>query len=370
MKSLSTNNLFKNCIDATEDPHLCEKIKNDISNSKYYERIVVIVIDALRADFIPSISFNSEFNTTLPFTEALIKNKTAMSFIKKVHSPTVTMPRIRTLATGDISNFMDALTNLDASELNEDSILYQAQLNNLKSIFYGDETWLKLFPNLFIRSEGTHSFFVTDYQEVDTNVTRHLKLELSKKDWDIMILHYLGVDHIGHAYGPYSDLLPIKLKEMDEVIKYVYYELKRESEMQSLIVICGDHGMTAAGSHGGITKSELLTPLIFINTNSSEFHSKDSINMVDQVDFVPTLSRGIENYTLHLQFDKLYAFKRIQSTFLKIFNYKKENTEEVNNNDNNTPFARNTAASSNCINYEVACEVLVHSNNTPCYYPP
>ncbi|KAF8771810.1 GPI ethanolamine phosphate transferase 2 like protein [Argiope bruennichi] len=264
-------------------------MKNNISNSKQYERIILIVIDALRADFIPFISSNSEFKTTMPFIEALMKNKTAISFINKVHSPTVTMPRIKTLVTGDISNFMDALTNLDASELFEDSILHQAQLNNLKSIFYGDETWLKLFPNIFIRSEGTHSFFVTDYQEVDINVTRHLESELSKKDWDIMILHYLGVDHIGHAYGPYSDLMPIKLREMDEVIKYIYNKLKHESEMQSLIVICGDHGMTAAGSHGGITKSELLTPLVFINTNPHKFHSKN-IKMVDQVDFATTLS--------------------------------------------------------------------------------
>ena len=67
---------------------------------------------------------------------------------------------------------------------------------------YGDDTWLKLFPGRFTREEGTSSFFVTDYKEVDTNVTRHLDDELQRTDWDIMILHYLGLDHIGHLAGP------------------------------------------------------------------------------------------------------------------------------------------------------------------------
>lgn len=38
---------------------------------------------------------------------------------------------------------------------------------------YGDDTWLKLFPDFFVRAEGTTSFFVADYTEVDNNVTRH-----------------------------------------------------------------------------------------------------------------------------------------------------------------------------------------------------
>lgn len=40
--------------------------------------------------------------------------------------------------------------------------------------------------------------------EVDNNVTRHLSSELEKDDWSVLILHYLGLDHIGHLEGPYS----------------------------------------------------------------------------------------------------------------------------------------------------------------------
>jgi hypothetical protein len=37
---------------------------------------------------------------------------------------------------------------------------------------------------------------------VDNNVTRHIPEELLNTDWNAMVLHYLGLDHIGHKAGP------------------------------------------------------------------------------------------------------------------------------------------------------------------------
>ena len=53
-------------------------------------------------------------------------------------------------------------------------------------------------------------------------MTRHLKEELSAEDWDMMTLHYLGLDHIGHMYGPTSNLVAPKLLEMDAVVHQIY----------------------------------------------------------------------------------------------------------------------------------------------------
>lgn len=41
-----------------------------------------------------------------------------------------------------------------------------------------------------------------DFTEVDNNVTRNIAPELEHKDWGLMVLHYLGLDHIGHKSGP------------------------------------------------------------------------------------------------------------------------------------------------------------------------
>lgn len=42
----------------------------------------------------------------------------------------------------------------------------------------------------------------------------------------MMILHFLGLDHIGHVEGPFSDKVPGKLKEMDSVIEEIYEAMK------------------------------------------------------------------------------------------------------------------------------------------------
>ncbi|KAJ8872894.1 hypothetical protein PR048_026510 [Dryococelus australis] len=61
--------------------------------------------------------------------------------------------------------------------------------------------------------------------QVDDNVTRHLDSELSAADWDIMVLHYLGLDHIGHLEGPKSPKVGPKLQEMDKVAKEIHTRL-------------------------------------------------------------------------------------------------------------------------------------------------
>jgi ethanolaminephosphotransferase len=58
-----------------------------------------------------------------------------------------------------------------------------------------------------------------------------LDRELSSADWDVLILHYLGLDHIGHLAGPQSSLIAPKLQEMDSIVKYIFEEL--EVKMQA-----------------------------------------------------------------------------------------------------------------------------------------
>ena len=57
---------------------------------------------------------------------------------------------------------------------------------------------------------------------MDDNVTRHLDRELGAEDWDVMVLHYLGLDHIGHLAGPLSPLVAPKLRQMDDIVKRIY----------------------------------------------------------------------------------------------------------------------------------------------------
>lgn len=65
-----------------------------------------------------------------------------------------------------MSSFIDVVLNFDTKELKIDNIVHQATKSDKKVVFYGDDTWVKLFPHQFYRSEGTSSFYVNDYSEV------------------------------------------------------------------------------------------------------------------------------------------------------------------------------------------------------------
>lgn len=63
------------------------------------------------------------------------------------------------------------------------------------------------------------SFNVKDLHTVDNGILLHLVPEVRRNDWDIVIAHFLGVDHCGHRYGPYHSEMAKKLLQMDEVIR-------------------------------------------------------------------------------------------------------------------------------------------------------
>jgi len=166
-----------------------------------FDKVIFMVVDALRSDFV--YSDKSGFS----FTQGLIRSGEAIPFTTHATSPTITMPRIKAITTGSIPSFLDVILNFAESDTtstlaNQDTWLAQMQARGGKLVMYGDDTWLKLFPNTFSRADGTSSFFVSDFTEVDQNVTRHVADELRAKDWDAWIMHYLGLDHIGHKTGP------------------------------------------------------------------------------------------------------------------------------------------------------------------------
>lgn len=114
-----------------------------------------MVIDAFRGSFL----YGNE--TFMNFTKQLLTEKQSFGFIGKAQAPTVTLPRIKALTSGGIPNFLDFLLNFKSSALQEDNWLAQFHHLGKKLIFYGDDTWLKLFPGHFTRFEGTTSFFVS-----------------------------------------------------------------------------------------------------------------------------------------------------------------------------------------------------------------
>lgn len=278
-----------------------EALEDSLPPVAPFDKVVFMVVDALRSDFVYS-------NTSgFKFTQSLIHDGAAIPFTAHATSPTITMPRIKAITTGSIPSFLDVILNFAESDTTstlatQDTWLAQMKAKGTgKMVMYGDDTWLKLFPNFFDRADGTSSFFVSDFTEVDNNVTRHVPEELQNDDWNTMVLHYLGLDHIGHKAGPRSPNMIPKQREMDGIVRQIYEAIETKDYLASaLLVLCGDHGMNDAGNHGGSAPGETSPALVFLSPKlkmissgletPAPYHEEFRYyNYVEQSDIAPTL---------------------------------------------------------------------------------
>ena len=150
------------------------------------------------------------------------------------------------------------------------------------------------------------SFNVEDLHSVDNGVIEHL-FPLMRKgggDWDLLIGHFLGVDHVGHRVGPGHDIMKTKLQQMDDVLRQVVEEL----DDHTLLVVLGDHGMDPKGDHGGdgiletssamwiysktrplqLLSTDIVPPTIMTNTTFP--NAPSSHRSIQQIDLVPSLA--------------------------------------------------------------------------------
>ncbi|KAE8286251.1 GPI ethanolamine phosphate transferase 2 [Larimichthys crocea] len=137
------------------------------------------------------------------------------------------------LTTGSIPGFIDVVMNLNSPALLEDNLIWQAKTAGKRIVFYGDDTWVRLFPKHFMEHDGTTSFFVSDYTE------------------------------------------------------------EAEGSLPYLLVLCGDHGMSETGSHGGSSEPEVNTPLVLISPAFKRKAGMEKPGVVEQVDLTPTLALGL-----------------------------------------------------------------------------
>jgi phosphatidylinositol glycan class O len=183
--------------------------------------------------------------------------------------PTVTMQRLKGLTTGGMPTFIDFKDNFGTSDvIDVDNLLKQLVKNNRKITFMGDDTWTDLFPvkEYFTRSYPYPSFNVKDLDTVDNGVISHLIPEIKEptSKWDVIIAHFLGVDHAGHTFSPRHPRMSSKLEQMNEMLKTVFNAVDDDT----VVVVFGDHGMTKDGNHGGSSSQEKRAAL-YIHTSEN-----------------------------------------------------------------------------------------------------
>ncbi|KAK8212701.1 GPI ethanolamine phosphate transferase 3 [Phyllosticta capitalensis] len=275
---------------------------------KSFDKAVVIIVDALRYDFtVPFLPREDDraphhFHNAIPFLhETATKqpnNAVLLPFI--ADPPTTTLQRLKGLTTGTLPTFIDAGSNFAGTSIEEDNLIAQLRNASKNVVHLGDDTWHSLFPGLFDEelTRPYDSFNVWDLHTVDNGVNEHLFPYLAPTNsskWDVLIGHYLGVDHAGHRYGPDHPAMTAKLQQMDAVFRRVVETI----DDNTLLVVMGDHGMDSKGDHGGESDDEVEAALwmyskkgIFGRSHPDYVQPPATAKErpVNQIDLVPTLA--------------------------------------------------------------------------------
>ncbi|KAI7870331.1 hypothetical protein BDF14DRAFT_1773147 [Spinellus fusiger] len=238
-----------------------------------FKRVVIILIDALRFDFLLDLPTTppQHYLNQLPILQHLHKTQPASSLLFQFRAdpPTTTTQRVKGLMTGSLPTFIDAGSNFASSAVGEDHLLHHLSQHYKEIYFMGDDTWVQLFPDTFYRPNYTFSsdsFKMFDLDTVDRRILSHLwplienkntKDDKEKEGWEVVIAHFLGVDHCGHTHGPSHPNMARKLSEMNTVLE----RLLQQVDNETLLVVMGDHGMSVEGDHGGESVEELMSGL-------------------------------------------------------------------------------------------------------------
>ncbi|KAL6504150.1 hypothetical protein OROGR_026073 [Orobanche gracilis] len=220
------------------------------------------------------------------------------------------------LTTGGLPTFIDVGNSFGAPAIVEDNLIHQLVQNGKRVVMMGDDTWLQLFPHHFVRSYPFPSFNVKDLDTVDNGCITNLFPALYEEDWDVLIAHFLGVDHAGHIFGVDSTPMIEKLEQYNEIIKVCKVVGVLESQSgpgglheNTMLLVMGDHGQTINGDHGGGTAEEVETAVFafsskrlstpstpLLTTVDSPYCQLDMherkvcINSIQQLDFAATVS--------------------------------------------------------------------------------
>ncbi|XP_019083847.1 PREDICTED: GPI ethanolamine phosphate transferase 3-like [Camelina sativa] len=280
------------------------------------DRVIIIVLDALRIDFVAPSAFFPEpkpwmDKLTILQKLAFANESSAKIFKAFADPPTTSLQRLKGLTTGGLPTFIDVGNSFGAPAIVEDNFINQLVQNGKRLVMMGDDTWTQLFPNQFQKSYPFPSFNVKDLDTVDNGCTEHLFPTLYEDDWDVLIAHFLGVDHAGHIFGVDSSPMINKLEQYNSVLEKVISILESHAgpgglHENTMLIVMGDHGQTLNGDHGGGTAEEVETSMFAMSTKKHttsvppEFDTSSCkqnsdgkqicISSIEQLDFAATLS--------------------------------------------------------------------------------
>ena len=164
-----------------------------------------------------------------------------------------------------------------------------------------------------ICTRSTTAALSTCCQPFDVRCFAHARCRVDDgiaSNWSVVIAHFLGVDHVGHRFGPDHESMRTKMRQLDEVVRsvrtYVFSllvllfaivdthrmcQVVDEIDNSTLLLVFGDHGMTSRGDHGGRHRRRGDWRRCSPTPSRPLFARSDGrLRRVAQIDLVPTLA--------------------------------------------------------------------------------
>ena len=118
---------------------------------RYFDRAIIVLVDALRHDFIEPLRDQGKSNSkphyrgNFPAVASALATQAAQSrlAIFEADPPTTTSQRLKALTTGGLPTFLEIRKNFDSQKVGEDNWVDQIYTNGGSVGRLGDNTWDK-----------------------------------------------------------------------------------------------------------------------------------------------------------------------------------------------------------------------------------
>lgn len=216
-------------------------------------RVVVVVVDALRADA----------SRTLPAINRL--REIGAERTARAGQPSLSYPTWTTIGTGAWQELNGVTTNFYKRDILVDTIFEAAKRKGLTTAIVGAGSgWPQLYArgvDINIGIEGPSDPY-SDLQGVrrqDDQIEATALRVLAEKKPDLLLIHLAEPDNAGHARGAASREYADAIATIDARIGRLVAALDLRD---TTILVTGDHGMLDRGGHGGWEREVLTVPLV------------------------------------------------------------------------------------------------------------
>lgn len=231
------------------------------------ERVVIVVIDALREDIANAPEFTPQLNRIAR------EGQRGTAITQPV---TMTLLSVLNLGTGRTPGLSWSVQNFEADVFPDESLFYWAHARGLPVSFNGDAAWSQLFGPY-----ATHAVTFHDdgfYAEFDGELTKKDRASIaaassvlaqSSSEFPLVVLHLTSTDKVSHKQGalmrdPDSGApthYATTVRATDAVIGELYDAFRRPGD---LWLITSDHGATDTGNHGGGEDVTRRAPFVLV----------------------------------------------------------------------------------------------------------